>query len=159
GAPRVGVYLAGYAPAFSEPFAEWLETRRSQVHGNARRAAVVALAELRSQSRFAEAEALARSCLELDPLNEEATLALAECAALSGSKTEALSILDQYLAEVGDGAGDLRLPASVLRRRISERLSMPQYTASREPMLVGRADAMMELAVQWAATQTRTSRC
>jgi len=90
-------------------------------------------------------ETLARKCLQLDPLNEEATLALAESTALTGSKRAALAILDGYMEELGGSgvaSGDLRLPAAVLRKRIAERLHPPTSLAIAEGCFVGRGDSM-----------------
>src|SRR6478672_2196828 len=46
-------------------------------------------------------------CLTMDPLNEEATLTVAEAAALGGSKTRALSILNHYLEDIGENASEI----------------------------------------------------
>jgi hypothetical protein len=81
--------------------------------------------------------------LAFDPLNEEATLSLAEATALAGSKIEALALLDRYVAELGvERPARLELPPALLRRRIAERL--PEAPASRplETVFVGRGDSM-----------------
>ena len=61
---------------------------------------------------------------------------------MTGSKVEALQILDRYLADLGirGKAEELRLPAELLRRRISERL--PQATARIQTRFVGREDGL-----------------
>ena len=82
-----------------------------------------------------------------DPLNEEATLALAEATALNGSKASAVAILDHFIAELNAGPRDIRIPASVLRRRIAERLAAP-YSASAEACFVGRDDIVALLTTQ-----------
>jgi DNA-binding SARP family transcriptional activator len=135
-------WLPGYVPAFSRPLQEWVEKQRDYVHGQVRRALVKAIIERRAQNRWPEVDVLARRCLALDPLNEEATLALAESAAMTGSKTTALRILDAYLAELGPRAGDIAMPAEVLRRRIAERLRQPRYVDPSEAYFVGRAEVM-----------------
>src|ERR671922_149334 len=84
------------------------------------RVLVSAIAARKSRGEWAHVERLAHQCLTIDPLNEEATLALAEAAALHGGKVEAVGILDRYLREMGPCARELRLPAVALRRRISE---------------------------------------
>src|ERR1041385_7000313 len=63
----------------------------------------------------------ARGGLAVEPLNEEATLGLAEMLAIAGSKAKALSFLDRYIEDVDGSSADLRVPATVVRRRISER--------------------------------------
>ena len=138
GGASFGEFLPGYAPAFSPAFADWLEAKRDFVHSQVRRALSNALVECRSAHRWADVDAVARHCLQLDPLNEEATLALAEATALTGSKAQALSMLDRFVAELGPDAGDIRLPATLLRKRIAERLPTRHYSAASEALFVGR---------------------
>ena len=126
-----GPFLAGYSPSISTEFSTWLDGHRARVHATLRQSLFPPLTENRRRGRWPSVDLLARRCLSFDPLNEEATLALAESAAMTGSKVEALQILDRYLADLGirGKAEELRLPAELLRRRISERL----------PQEIGRA--------------------
>lgn len=140
----LGEFLPGYAPRCSEAYADWLDHHRDIVHSALRRALLAAIAEQRGRASWQDVELLARRCLRLDPLNEEATLALAESTAMSGGKAHALSILDRYLSELGPTAHDVRLPAAVLRRRIAERLPTPAYAAAAEECFVGR-DASLQM--------------
>jgi predicted ATPase len=98
---------------------------------------VRAISEMRARGRYADVERLCRFCLRLDPLNEEATLALAESVALAGGKAEAVGLIDRYEGEVGRYRADLRVPASLLRERISDRL-IRRSQASVELPMVGR---------------------
>jgi DNA-binding SARP family transcriptional activator len=141
-APPVGPVLPGYASGLSDRLDEWVDHQRTLIHGRIRRALVAAVERYRARGRWGEVEVLARNVLAIDPLNEEATLVMAESAALSGSKQYALTILDRYLAEIGPEGRDIRLPAAVLRRRISERLPEPRWRAVSEAAFVGRADSM-----------------
>src|SRR5687768_3924175 len=102
-----------------------------------RRGLVRAISEMRARGRYAEVERLCRFCLRLDPLNEEATLALAEAVALAGGKVEAVGLIDRYEGEVGRYRPDLRVSASLLRERISDRLIRRNQAAIELPM-VGR---------------------
>ncbi|MDQ4079991.1 MAG: hypothetical protein M3125_04465, partial [Gemmatimonadota bacterium] len=95
-----GPFLPGYVPTFSEPLREWVERQRDWVTAAARRVLVGAVAVRKSRAEWAEVERLAHRCLSIDPFNEEATLALAEAAALHGAKAEAFAILDKYLREM-----------------------------------------------------------
>ena len=140
-----GEFLAGYTPRVSDAFSRWVEEQRHALHGRLRRAVLSLLLDERRRGNWGVVETLARKCLQLDPLNEEATLALAEATALTGSKHAALGILDGYLAEMGDRAGELRLPAAVLRRRIAERLHPPTSLAVAETCFVGRGESMAVL--------------
>lgn len=140
-----GEFLAGYTPQVSGAFSIWLDGERDRMHARLRRAILALMLDERRRGGWGVVEMLARKCLQLDPLNEEATLALAEAIALTGSKRSALAIIDGYLDELGgpeSGAGDLRLPATVVRKRIAERLHPPTSLAVAESCFVGRGDSM-----------------
>jgi DNA-binding SARP family transcriptional activator len=137
-----GPFLPGYSPNFSEPLRHWVEQQRDLVSAGARRVLVGAIALRKSRGEWADVERLAHRCLAIDPLNEDATLALAEAAALHGGKVEAMGILDRYLREMGPTARELRLPAMALRRRISEpELEFPLAPPVHVPF-VGRSAEM-----------------
>lgn len=137
-------FLPGYLPTFSEPFGEWLDRKRSAVEAEIRRALVSRLTQYRDSAQWPHVERIAQLILGVDPYNEEATLALAEATAMAGSKAEALRILDRFEHEAG--SQDLRLPAAVLRRRISERI--PSSLMSARPPFVGRATEVQALLEQ-----------
>jgi DNA-binding SARP family transcriptional activator len=152
-------FLPGYAPTFSSAFSEWVDAQRSHVHGRFRVRLLLNLAARRLTGRWSDVERAARNCLRFDPLNEEATLALAEATALNGSKASAVAILDHFIAELNTGPRDIRIPASVLRRRIAERLTSP-YSASAEACFVGRDDIVASLTTQLRRLrQSRGSSC
>lgn len=146
-AREVGEFLPGYAPTFSPAFAEWVEHLRSRIHGRFRAAILRTLGDAKSRSQWTDVEQLARRCLRLDPLNEEATLALAEATALSGGKAAAVAILDRYLGELEAAPRELKVPANVLRTRISERLPAP-YNAAADACFIGREEIMADLTRQ-----------
>ena len=129
-------YLSDFSPQISKRFTEWLETHRSKVSTKLRRSLLVQLRDEKARNRFESVDRAARACLALDPLNEEATLATAEVLVMSGSKAEALLVLDRYIEEVGGRSRDLRFPPKLLRERISEYVTEPGLLA--EPPLVGR---------------------
>lgn len=137
-----GEYLPHYAPDFSPAFSEWVEQQRSRIHSQLRRALLAEITRLRGEARWGEVERLARQVLDLDALNEEATLALAEATAFAGAKAEALGILDRYLQEIGTRNQDIRIPATVLRRRIAERIPQPTYVTAADACFVGREEDM-----------------
>ncbi|HEX2779846.1 MAG TPA: AAA family ATPase, partial [Gemmatimonadaceae bacterium] len=136
----------GYAPRASAPFLTWLERTREKAGRAVRGVLVRALGEARRRNGWEEAAKLARQCLVLDPLNEEATLTLAEYTALQGDKREALRLIDSYMEEIGGTYGDLRIPASLLRNRISERVAYPPASAAGKIAIVGRDDSLRVLA-------------
>jgi DNA-binding SARP family transcriptional activator len=142
-----GGFLPGFSPTFSNPFAEWLEQRRTELLARICRTLTSEMAEYRRRAQWHLAEETARAILSLDLFNEEATLALAEARALSGSKLEAVRLLDTYLEEVGPRDRAFRLPVTTLRRRIADRLPELQYPVTsrmfgREGMLVQLRDAL-----------------
>jgi DNA-binding SARP family transcriptional activator len=140
-----GEFLAGYAPSFSSAFAEWLEHRRSEVHAQMRRVQLAVLSSCKQRGEWTEVDRLARRVLELDALNEEATLALAEATAMSGSKAAAVAMLDKYVEELGPGAGEIRLPAGVLRKRITLTKSVDGVRKENESLLIGREPMIEEI--------------
>jgi hypothetical protein len=111
--------LFGYEPSFSIAFNEWLDNYRARVSTRLRRHLLRALSTARTSLNWPRVEELARAILAGDPLNEEATLALAEAAALTGDKIRAVSLLSSYEHETG--MVDLRVSSALLRHRISER--------------------------------------
>jgi hypothetical protein len=56
--------------------------------------------EIRSRKDYRALAPVAKACLALDPLNEEATLAAAESLAAVGAKADALHVFDRYIADV-----------------------------------------------------------
>jgi tetratricopeptide (TPR) repeat protein len=130
-------FLPGYSPTFSSPFTEWLDRTRNSIHCRLRLALLTDLTMFKRRGQWAEMAETASRCLTFDPLNEEATLALAEATALAGNKLQAVAILDRYSCELGTAPNEIRLPATVLRRRITERLPKAYVTES-ESFLAGR---------------------
>jgi DNA-binding SARP family transcriptional activator len=138
--------LPGYAPAASPEFITWLDGVRDSGASALRRCLMSALAVERRENRWPVAERLARFYLAHDPLNEEATLTLAEALALRGSKREAVVLLNGYANDVGSWGRELRLPAVTLRNRISERAAFDHNAFEHSAPLIGREDGINFLA-------------
>jgi DNA-binding SARP family transcriptional activator len=138
-----------FLPSVSTPWREmqeWIEGQRATVHAGVRRVLVEQLRARRERADWSGAESLARWLLQFDPLHEEATLTVAECTMLAGSKAEAVAILDQYLAEIGPSAGDIRLPATLLRKRFTEPATKKRPAfAPPERHFVGRTSELAHL--------------
>jgi DNA-binding SARP family transcriptional activator len=115
-------FLPGYAPTLSDSFGDWLGEFRAQTGANLSGRLVAELRRVHANEDWPATERIARVCLRVDPLNEAATLALAERLALAGERTDAMRLLDQYITGIGGPSSQLSLPAFVLRRRIAERL-------------------------------------
>jgi DNA-binding SARP family transcriptional activator len=134
--------LPGFSPNASPPYTAWLDEQRGRAESHIRRYLITRLAEARRRNSWDESVSLARQCLALDPLNEEATLTLAEATALSGNKRAAVRMLDEYVADVGKEHTDIRLPASLLRNRIAERVTYIPAALAPHSTFVGRADSL-----------------
>ena len=140
-----GVFLPGFVSC-SPVFERWVEQTRETVHGDVRRVLVEVLRQRRERADWGATEVLSRWLLQFDPLNEDATLALAECTMLAGGKVEAVAMLDRYLAELGPYAGDIRLPAQLLRKRFTEPPARRRPSlAVTERHFVGREQELAEL--------------
>ena len=136
-------------PVFSDrlprPFLDWFEGVRDEVRHQSRKAAMRLIANSRSQGRWADLDRWGKAVLTSDPLNEEATLARAEAAAMSGAKSRALEILDGYIAEIGEAETPVAKPARQLRKRIAERRMSWRPVGPREVTLIGREEEMSAL--------------
>lgn len=137
-------FLPGYSPRFSESFRDWLDTKRTHINSCSARTLIVLMNHARSGGNWTVVEKLARSSLQLDPLNETAVLALAEASAMRGQKREAVLMLDNYLAELG-GNSDIRLPTTLLRKRIVDFPFRPSSTSVGDPAFVSREPEMERL--------------
>jgi DNA-binding SARP family transcriptional activator/tetratricopeptide (TPR) repeat protein len=137
------VMLPAYEPRFSAPYLEWIDALKAKVNASMTRVMLGIIAGHRVKGEWVEAELNASRLLRFQPYNEEATLAMAEACAMRGGKLDAMHILDRYLSEVGSGPTDLRLPATIMRRRIADRMHPRAEAVVGESPLVGRG-AMME---------------
>ncbi|MBC8086243.1 MAG: AAA family ATPase, partial [Phycisphaerae bacterium] len=143
-----GPYLLGFDTGASDALDAWVEQERERAHGDARRVLAQALRARHAVADWMAAEPLARWLLQFDPLNEAATLVMAECLLLSGAKYEAIRLLDRYMNELGPGAEDLRIPATTLRRRIATPLPRRLSFAPTERHFIGRESVMAELTLR-----------
>lgn len=138
--------LPGYEAPISEPFREWLDGVRATIEGQLRRALLRHISLARREARWSDVERLAHHLIAADPLNEEATLAVAEATAMSGGKHRAVQILDEYLSELGPNAPSIGLPARVLRRRLSERTFDSEGQSALDRIFVGRESEIARIA-------------
>lgn len=146
-------FLPGYSPLFSEPFRDWVDATRGEVHSVIARSLLPRIQRARESGEWALVEEYTTNCLSLDPYNEIAVLAKAEATAMRGAKREAVGMLDQYIEDVGSSSQDLKLPATLLRRRISARIEQQDSVLLAEPSFVGR-EAEMKILTE-AVTQAR----
>jgi DNA-binding SARP family transcriptional activator len=134
--PLLREFLPGYSPNVSDAFERWLQEVRDQVHLQICNALVTSIGVRRQDGRWLEVEAAALRCLAIDPLNEEATLSLAEARAMGGNKIEAVRLLERYKKDLAVHASSVGLPSALLRQRISDR-----FTPAESP-LIGRESAI-----------------
>ena len=147
-------FLPGYSPRLSEPFRDWVESKRGEVHAAATKILVSELDRSRLQADWPNVERTAAKCLSLDGYNETAVLAQAEAAAMRGGKRKAVSILDRYIADVGGTQSDLKLPATLLRRRVVERIPDRPALLNTDPPFVGREIEMEVLTRSFERART-----
>jgi len=147
-------FLPGYSPRFSESLRDWVDTKRGEVHAIATRILVRELERARLQADWSGVEKIAAKCVSLDAYNEVAVLAQAEAAAMRGGKRKAVSILDRYIAEVGGSATELKLPATLLRRRVVERIPDRPALLNADPPFVGRELEMEALSRRFEQART-----
>ena len=131
-------FLPGYSPTFSEPFRDWVDGQREETHALVTGRLVTELNAARAKGDWSACDRFARQCRTLDPFNESAVLAQAEASAMRGAKTQAVEILDRFLADVGSDNPNLRLSATVLRKRITDRVPERSPVSVRECAFVGR---------------------
>ncbi|HVF39255.1 MAG TPA: AAA family ATPase, partial [Gemmatimonadaceae bacterium] len=137
-------FLPGYTPGFSEPYADWIDRKRSQVTSVCSRMLISKLEQERARANWNEVEEIARTVLRLDPYNESAVLAFSEACAMRGQKREAVRMIDDYLREIG-GNADIRLPAQILRKRIVNSIPPSATVALRDSAFVGRESEVQVL--------------
>jgi DNA-binding SARP family transcriptional activator len=153
-----GGLLPGYAPDHSEAFTEWYAIYHAERVLGACRALVRAMTRARVVGDWATVECAARACLALEPTHEEATLALAETLAASGAKAGAVTLLDRYVRDLGTSRTMLHLPASLMRRRISERV--PEFDPKPLTLpFVGRDEEMLKLHERFELARNGESQC
>jgi DNA-binding SARP family transcriptional activator len=114
-----GGFLPGYVPHGSEPYKEWYEPFRARAVLGLSRVLMREHDRARDVANLELAEAAARACLAVAPLNERAVKGLAETMVLGGDRAEALRLLDEYAAEIGTRSPELRLSATLMKRRIN----------------------------------------
>jgi DNA-binding SARP family transcriptional activator/tetratricopeptide (TPR) repeat protein len=145
-APSHLVILPYYEPNITDAYTDWLETKKQEIGSRLVTPLLAIISKSRLRASWEEVESWASALLRLAPYNEEATLALAEAHAMRGSKLDGVRVLDGYLAEIGEATSDIRLPASLMRKRIADRMPPRPNQSSPDTPLIGRGDTMNTLA-------------
>jgi DNA-binding SARP family transcriptional activator len=145
--------LPGYEPP-TKPLSTWLENYRDELTHKLQGRLSKDLQRARQGADWLAVEKFARLMLDIDPLNESATLGLAESIARTGSKQKALTLLRAYAHDVGISSEALTLPSRILTRRISEDIAQIPIVIS---PLVGRDIPLRDLTDGWI--QAKRGRC
>lgn len=148
-------FVPDFHPCFSDRFRAWLELQRTTVASRVRAALVELLLDKRQHSNWKSVTAVAEALLAIDPLNEEATLALAEATAALGGKHRAIVLLTAYERETGKA---LRVAPSILRQRISENVSDTAPTDQGLLPLFGRSEELSTIVQRITRPQPGHSR-
>ena len=102
-------FLPGYEPAFSPAYAQWLERLRDAVQSALRRSLLAGLSSKKASGDWVRVEEIAKRCLLIDPLNEQATFALAAREGLAAAEIQAVSAIPEpsgaVLAAIAVGVG------------------------------------------------------
>jgi DNA-binding SARP family transcriptional activator len=138
-----GGFMPGFGPSHSEAYAEWLDGYRARSISVLTRTLLKEADRRRDRGDWEMTEQAARACLALDPLNETATLTLAEMLYLAGAKAKANKLLDDYANEVGKVRSDLKMAATTLNRRMEH--ARESIGSRVTPRFVGRGEEMQVL--------------
>jgi len=138
-----GHLFAGWLPS-QLSMRRWVERQRDLYHTDVRRILVPELRRLRDRGDWEECERWARTVLEFDPFNEDATVIVAEAVAMLGSRIDASSLLDEYVRETGAKGTDLGRRVERTQQRI-QRASRVLHGESAAPLLIGRDRELSQL--------------
>lgn len=151
-AGAMGGWLPEYAPIASERYTTWYEAYRADSIRAVLRALFAELGHAAAAGDWTRGERIARACLALDPLNEQATFARAELLALNGDRPSAMRCLDAYVSELGPDAALLAPEVAGLRRRVATLVA--SRPAPDVLPFVGRASEMTVVATALQAAAT-----
>src|SRR5688500_3345622 len=143
-------FLPNYAPIFSRTFSQWLEAQRDHVQGIIRNDLRAALITRCGGDDPTAVVRLARAYLELDPLDRDATFALAEAYATRGDGAEAVALLDRYRNELITADSESARATLALQRRITRAARSTSAQGTHRAQLVGRDD-LVRLIDRWVA--------
>ncbi|MDO8500833.1 MAG: AAA family ATPase [Gemmatimonadaceae bacterium] len=147
------VLLPGYEPRFSPRYLDWLDDRKRDIGSQIATVLVEAIAKHRSAAQWAQVESVATTLSQVEPFNEQVTIALAESFAMRGSKLQAVRILDAYLDEVGHHNGDLGRQAALMKRRIAGNAVPQTDPESNDAPFIGRTGVLSELGSMLSTTR------
>lgn len=129
--------------------AVWIETYRTRMQNILRERLTDDIQWFRERADWQAVDLVARRVLELDPLNETATLCLAEAVARTGAKANALALLETYERDIGSASPELVLPSQLLRKRILRLSQRSPASLVQDMPLLGRGQEMALLTTLW----------
>jgi DNA-binding SARP family transcriptional activator/tetratricopeptide (TPR) repeat protein len=136
----------GYEPHFSWQYSDWLDQKKKTVAASLEVRLLERISKLRLAGDWPSIDREARSLLAISPHNEEGILALAESLAMRGDKIESVRVLDAYLAEVGGERSEIKISATIMKKRIADRMRPGDHAVLKEAPLLGREHFMERLA-------------
>ena len=136
----------GYEPHFSWQYSDWLDEKKKTIAASLEARLLDSISKHRFAGDWHSIDREARSLLAISPHNEEGVLALAESLAMRGDKIESVRILDSYLAEIGSGRPDIKISATIMKKRIADRMRPRDHEVLKEAPLLGREHFMERLA-------------
>lgn len=153
-----GPLLLGMDSGWPAEAAEWLAGERSRLEGRWHDAAVRRLHELRDDP--VAGEALARTLLRQDPLDEEAMQALLEAQRRQGRAGDALQALQSYAQQLSSSldlepSATLQGLGSALHGGASAPPTPAPAATSEGSDLVGRREELARIAERLGGTETR----
>lgn len=148
--PTWCLLLPGYEPP-TKGFSTWLESYRDNLVHQLQTRLSSDLHRARQGADWSAVNRIARGLLGVDPLNETATLGLAESMARAGSKQKAIQLLRNYAEDVGTAHEQLALPSRFLTRRIAEEVSVAPL---KRAVIVGRTDELRQLTSSWSLSRS-----
>ena len=135
----------GYEPRFSWQYSDWLDEKKKRIGATLEARLLDRISKHRLAGDWPSIDHEARSLLEISSQNEEGVLALAESLAMRGDKIESVRILDAYLDEIGGERSDIKISATIMRKRISDRMRPRDHEVLKEAPLLGREHFMERL--------------
>jgi tetratricopeptide (TPR) repeat protein len=136
----------GYEPRFSWQYSDWLDDKKKRIGAVLEDRLLDRISKHRLAGDWPSIDREARSLLAISPHNEEGILALAESLAMRGDKMESVRTIDAYLAEIGGARPDIKISATIMRKRISDRMRPRDHEVLKEAPLLGREHYMERLA-------------
>lgn len=139
------VFLGYLSKDLPEGVRDWFDVMRARVASHARAGAAARMKSAKREGRWRHMQQWAELILKSDPFNTHAITARSEAHAILGSKTLALSLVEDFERDAGDAAESPTFSASKLKQRIFEMPPEWGRRSGKDTALVGRQFVMSQL--------------